>query len=260
LQGSKDVVVRRILQNAVAYPEIPQQDIQVLLWAILARTRIGDMPRKTQVTAARLLTPAQLLDLNGGALGMVPGHAWREATQSLPPSLLRTFEAEARLRQLLSTIDASYHEIERLAVLNGNPAPDPASRQIPAGRWSYHPAGHFIRFFPSGYSRSEVQIYVPEPFSWFAILVGGSRRSPIRRVRASRWTIPLMLSPPEAIRTCRATRSGRSISTRPMFRTGRSHRRQRLDARGPASRRRSGVSEPDPRRLERSIQDGAPGR
>jgi len=165
LQGPKRDAVRHILQDAVAHPEIPQQDIQVLLWAILARTRIGDMPRKTQVTAARLLTPAQLLDLNGGALGLVPDRAWREAAQSLPPTVGRAFEAEARLRQMLTTFDASFDEIERLAVLAGDPAPDPASREIPQGRWSYHPGGYFIRFFPSGYSRTEVQVYVPEPMT-----------------------------------------------------------------------------------------------
>jgi hypothetical protein len=162
LLGRRREVVRHILQNAVAHPEIPQQDIQVLLWAILARTRIGDMPRKTQVTAARLLTPEQLLDLEGGALGLLPDRAWREASQSLPLAVRRAYEAEARFRQMLSTVDASFDEIERLAVLGGDPASDPASRKIPQGRWSYHPGGYFIRFFPGGYSSTDVQVYVPE--------------------------------------------------------------------------------------------------
>ena len=148
LQGSKRDAVQRILQNAVAHPEIPKQDIQVLLWSILARTRIGDMPRKTQLTAARLLTPAELVALNGGAFGMVTDRAWGETNQSLPPAVRRAFEAEARFRQMLSAVDASFVEIERLAVLGGDPAPDSASRKIPEGRWSYHPGGYFIRFFP----------------------------------------------------------------------------------------------------------------
>ena len=28
--------------------------------------------------------------------------------------------------------------------------------------WSLHPDGYYIRYFPSGYSRTKVQIYVPE--------------------------------------------------------------------------------------------------
>ncbi len=165
LQGSKRDAVHRILQNAVAHPEIPQQDVQVLLWSILARTRISDMPRKTQITAARLLTPAELVALNGGAFGMVTDRAWGETNQSLPPAMRRAFEAEARFRQMLSAVDASFVEIERLAVLGGDPAPDSASRKIPEGRWSYHPGGYFVRFFPSGYSRTEVHVYVPEPMT-----------------------------------------------------------------------------------------------
>ena len=50
-------------------------------------------------------------------------------------------------------------------MLGGDPTPDSASRKIPEGRWSYHPGGYFIRFFPSGYSRTEVQVYVPEPMT-----------------------------------------------------------------------------------------------
>ena len=165
LQGSKRDAVHRILQNAVAHPEIRQQDIQVLLWAILARTRISDMPRNTQLTAARLLTPGELVALNGGAFGLVTDRAWGETNQSLPPAMRRAFEAEARFRQVLSAVDASFVDIERLAVLGGDPAPDAASRKIPEGRWSYHPEGYFIRFFPSGYSRTEVQVYVPEPMT-----------------------------------------------------------------------------------------------
>ncbi len=103
LQGSKRDAVHRILQNAVAHPEIRQQDIQVLLWAILARTRISDMPRNTQLTAARLLTPGELVALNGGAFGMVTDRAWGETNQSLPPAMRRAFEREAQFRQMLST-------------------------------------------------------------------------------------------------------------------------------------------------------------
>ena len=123
------------------------------------------MPRKTQLTAARLLTPAELVALNGGAFGMVTDRAWGETNQSLPPAMRRAFEAEARFRQMLSAVDASFVEIERLAVLGGDPAPDSASRKIPEGRWSYHPGGYFVRFFPSGYSRTEVHVYVPEPMT-----------------------------------------------------------------------------------------------
>ncbi|MFN2383685.1 MAG: hypothetical protein ABR559_05410, partial [Gemmatimonadota bacterium] len=66
LVGSKGPIVRNILRNSVAHPEIPQRDVQVLLWSIIARTKLTDMPREMQLTAARLLTPREIADLNGG--------------------------------------------------------------------------------------------------------------------------------------------------------------------------------------------------
>jgi len=165
LMGPRSDAVRHILQNAVGHSEIAQQDIQVLLWAILARSRISDMPRKTQLTAARLLTPEQLLELEGGALGLLSDRMIREHSQSLPLAARRAFEAEAGFRQILSRVDSSFDEIERFAVLRGDPASDPASREIPQGRWSYHSDGYFIRFFPSGYASTGVQVYVPAPMT-----------------------------------------------------------------------------------------------
>src|SRR5688572_27634037 len=45
LAGPKGAIVHKILRGSAAHPEIPQRDIQVLLWAIIARTKPSDMPR-----------------------------------------------------------------------------------------------------------------------------------------------------------------------------------------------------------------------
>jgi hypothetical protein len=77
--------------------------------------------------------------------------------------MARVFQAEGRLRQLFARADTPYAEFERVAVLLGDPDPDAASRDVPRGRWSYHPGGYFIRFFPRGYNRTRIQVHVPEP-------------------------------------------------------------------------------------------------
>ena len=38
----------------------------------------------------------------------------------------------------------------------------PGSREVPAGRWSNHPDGYMIRFYPSSYPTTKVDIYVPQ--------------------------------------------------------------------------------------------------
>jgi hypothetical protein len=163
LVGPKATIVRNILRNSYAHPEIPQRDVQVLLWAIIARTKVSDMPRDMQVTAARLLTPREISDLNGGALGLVPEPVMREAMSSLPPLARQVFEAEARLRSMLTSGSASFAELERVAVLTGDAPPTEDSRPVPEQRWSYHPDGYFVRYDPSGYSHTRMEVVVPRP-------------------------------------------------------------------------------------------------
>lgn len=176
LAGPKGLIVRHILQNSVSHPEIPQHKIQVLLWAIIARTKISDTSAEIQQTAAQLLTRKEIRDLDGGALGLVPDSVMREATGRLPPAARQVFEAEAQLRHMLTVTNAPYAELERVAVLAGNPPLDADSRPVPTGRWSYHPDGYFIRFLPSGYSRTQIHLSVPTP--------GTIERDARRRIKA----------------------------------------------------------------------------
>lgn len=163
LSGPKGGIVRTILRNSVAHPEVPQRDIQVLLWAIIARTEFDEMPSEMQRTARALLTRDQIDDLDDGALGVVPESVMREAMRQLPPVAQQVFQAEARLRSMISRGGASFADLERIAVLSGTAEPPEGSRPVPEGRWSYHPDGYFVRFFPSGYSQTRIEVVVPFP-------------------------------------------------------------------------------------------------
>ncbi|MGH7588773.1 MAG: hypothetical protein ACRELU_09290 [Gemmatimonadota bacterium] len=163
LAGPKAPIVRSILRNSVAHPEIQQRNIQVLIWAIIARTEFDEMPGEVQRTARTLLTEDELDELDDGALGMVPESVMREAMGQLPPVARQVFQAEARLRSMLSGGSASFAELERVAVLTGAATPTADSRPVPEGRWSYHPDGFFVRYAPHGYSRTRIEIVVPRP-------------------------------------------------------------------------------------------------
>jgi hypothetical protein len=156
-------VVRSVIRRSYLHPDIPQRDIQVLLWAIIARAKFSSMPRAYQLIAARLLTPQEILRLNGGALGLVPKRLKDQAFEKLPPAARRVLEAEAELRSLLTEAQATYEDLERAAVLTGDPPPDKEDRQVPRGRWSLHPEGYFIRYFPRGYREIRIELSVPAP-------------------------------------------------------------------------------------------------
>ena len=161
LGPAEDAVVS-IVRNSVSHEEIPQHEIQLLLWAIIARAKFEDLSTQLKATAARLLTPQQIALLNRGALDMVPGPVLQEALSKAPAPVRATLEAEANLRRMLTTGSSTFAEMERVAVLSGMAPLGEGSRNVPSGKWSLHPDGYYVRYIPSGYSSTRLEIWVPE--------------------------------------------------------------------------------------------------
>jgi hypothetical protein len=157
---ARDAVVA-IVRNSVAKPQLQQHDIQVLLWAIIARAKFEDLQPELKFVASQLLTAEQLALLNRTALDMVPGPALDAALAQTPAPIRAVLEAEAKLRQMLSGPRRTYAEIESAAVLAGVAPWGEGSQQVPAGRWSKHPDGYFVRYLPRAYSHTLTQIWVP---------------------------------------------------------------------------------------------------
>jgi len=161
-KGSAEDAVMTVVRNSVNRPEIPQQTIQQLLWAIVARAKFEDLSPQLRATASQLLTPRQLARLNRGALDMVPGPVMDRAMGSVPGPLRQIVQAEGQLRQMLTTPGTSFAQMERVAVLSGAAPRGEGSRDVPSGRWSLHPDGYYVRYIPSGYSSTRVEIWVPQ--------------------------------------------------------------------------------------------------
>ena len=161
-KGPAEDAVMTIVRNSVNRPEIPQQRIQQLLWAIIARAKFEDLTTELKATASQLLTPRQLTSLNRSALDVLQGNALTDALGGVPEPLRQIAQAEAQLRRMLTTPGASFAEMERVAVLSGNAPLGPGSQDVPSGRWSVHPDGYYVRYLPSGYSSTRVEVWVPQ--------------------------------------------------------------------------------------------------
>ncbi len=162
VKGSAREAVISILQNSVAHPEIAQRDIQMLLWAIVARAKFEDLDPKLKGIAAVLLSKKQLVSLNRSALSVFTNPQLSQITGGMPGPVRTVIEAESRLRGLLTTPGSSYAEIERVAVLGGVAPRGEGSIDAPASRWSLHPDGYWVRYKPNGYSNTWVEIWVPK--------------------------------------------------------------------------------------------------
>jgi len=162
LGPARDTVMA-IVRNSVLHPQIEQHDVQTLLWAILARTRPQDLSPRLQAVAAQLLTPQQLAVLGrGAALDFLRGRAYEAMLDQASPQLRTVLQAEGQLRTLLASADSSFGEIERVAVLTGMAPMGEGSQQVPSGRWSRHPDGYWVRYLPSGYSSTRLELWIPE--------------------------------------------------------------------------------------------------
>jgi hypothetical protein len=58
LKGPRAEIMGNLLKRSVDHPEITQSQIQTLIWAVLARTRVDDLSSEMQAVAATLLTKA----------------------------------------------------------------------------------------------------------------------------------------------------------------------------------------------------------
>ncbi len=161
LKGTKADIIRNILRRSVSYPNIPQHNVQTLVWAILAQTKPSKMNSEINATAKVLLTKEEISNLEGSAFDEVSQDLFSRVLGKLPPQTQRVFEAERQLRNAMSG-NVPYGELERIAVLTGEPLPGKDDRSVPSGRWSYQPEGYFIRYFPEGYPTTQMDVYFPE--------------------------------------------------------------------------------------------------
>ncbi|HEU4642976.1 MAG TPA: DUF922 domain-containing protein [Gemmatimonadaceae bacterium] len=159
LRGKKADLVRTILDRSFAHPEVAQPDIQLLLWALLARAKYDDLNPRVKAAATTLLSQSELSGLRSGTLDVLTPAVLAEVEGKLPEPARRALEAENDLRRALISPSLSYADAERLAVLAGVAPAGPAA--VPRGRWSDHPRGFFIRYFPTDYTRTRVELYVP---------------------------------------------------------------------------------------------------
>jgi hypothetical protein len=156
LKGPIEDLVMTVARNSVNHPEIEQKDIQTLIWAMLARTKFTDMNEKHKSVAAKLLTPRQIVELNGGALGLLTDDKIGGAFLKEPPIVRQALEAEARLRNMLTSPGSTFEDLERVAVLTGQVPTGAGSREVPSGRWSQHPDGYYVRYFPVSYPTTKI--------------------------------------------------------------------------------------------------------
>jgi hypothetical protein len=160
IKGARSAAIQTILQGTVKHPEVPRDDVQMLLWAILSRVRVSEMAPKLQAAARVLLPPNEIRAINASGLDVLAAAERTKLLGGLAAPVRQALEIESDLRYQFSRADVAYDEVERIAVLSGA-RPEDQRHAIKRGQWSRHPRGYFIRFFPDSFANTRVEILVP---------------------------------------------------------------------------------------------------
>ena len=160
IKGGRANAIGTILRASAAHPNVPQGDIQMLLWAMLSRTRVSDMPPKLQAAARVLLPASEINGLNVSGAQVLDVASRTRLFRGVTAPVRRALDIENELRYEFSRGNGNYEQIEKIAVLAG--APPAANRNtVKRGQWSRHPGGYYVRYFPDTFARMKLQVLVP---------------------------------------------------------------------------------------------------
>ena len=162
IRGSRAGAIATILRASARHPNIPRGDIQMLLWAILSKTRVSEMPPKMQAAARALLPASEINAINVSGLQVMNVADRTRLFRSVTGPIRQALEIESELRYQFSRGNANYDQIEKIAILAGAP-PAQNRNAIQRGQWSPHPGGYFVRYLPTSFANVKVQVLRPEP-------------------------------------------------------------------------------------------------
>lgn len=159
MAGPKEKIATTLIANWEQHPEVEQRQVQLLLWAIVAKTNFSKLSPDLQLVAAKLLKKDDLSGLGSTMIDYLSGEAMSKLTSNLPEPAKTIIEIENKIRGLMYQANSSYDQIESLAMLGGVA---PVNPNFPSGVWGLHPDGYYIKYLPHSYSKTEVVIYVPQ--------------------------------------------------------------------------------------------------
>lgn len=161
LKGPRANAISIILRGAYGHPNISRDDIQMLLWAIVARTRVSEMPPALQAAARALLPASEINAISVDGLQVINAADRTSLFRNVTGPVRQALEIESDLRYEFSKGNANYEEIERIAVLNGGAPAPPSKHAVHRGQWSRHPGGYYVRYFPDSFRNMKLQVLVP---------------------------------------------------------------------------------------------------
>lgn len=153
LGGYRKDIVETILRNSVDRTDLDQRNIQLLLWSVVSGSDYNKLSSSVKSTSRQLLTSKQIFALQGGVVGVMKTIAASLPETGISPAL-------SSMKNLFELGNSSYEAYEQIAVLRQPSTIRKADYK--KDQWYKQDGGYFVRYFPSGYQRTKIQVYVPK--------------------------------------------------------------------------------------------------
>ena len=156
--GRRAAALAGLLKQIELHPEVPQADVQQLLFAIVHGADLENMPPAMQQTAARVLPKDMLAQLQGAAqtkamektlMGILNGRIKNNGVSKAQSQINNAANQAAKAAAALPAIGDA----------KSAAAPtEPAAR----GTWAQMPGGFYVRYLPDGFTKTRLQVIVPD--------------------------------------------------------------------------------------------------
>lgn len=153
LGGHRKDIVETILRNSIDRQDLDQKNIQLLLWSVVSGSDYNRLSPSVKRTSRELLTSKQIFALQGGVVGVM-----KTVAASLPQSGISPVLND--MRNLFELGNSTYEAYESIAVLA-----QPSTIHRPnykKEQWYKQEGGYYVRYMPSSYQQTRIQVYVPK--------------------------------------------------------------------------------------------------
>jgi len=166
IKGRRAKAITDVLKYSELHPDMPQADIQQLLWAIVGGADLETMPPQVQQTAGSILPRETLSQMQGSTAAKIANKILMDQLGKWLGKNPKLGQGLGKVEQETRNADQKYGISDTLNGLAGagSSAPSLASSDglIVRGTWAQMPGGFFVRYLPDGAAKTRVQVIVPE--------------------------------------------------------------------------------------------------
>lgn len=159
IKGSKAKIVSSVLKQIELHPDVAQNDVQQLLFAIVQGIDLEKMPPTVQQTAMRVLPK----DILRGMQAATQARAFQQGLMNILNAHAANDKNAQANQQKMADFNKQLQQMQQQAQANAafNAQPD-AAAPVLRGTWVQMPGGFYLRYLPDGYAKTRMQLMVPD--------------------------------------------------------------------------------------------------